>query len=161
MAQLDFNAYEVEPAGDFELLPEGKYTATITASDRKPNSRGTGEILVLDFTIVDGAYKGRRVWARLNIVHQTPAAQEIALGQLSAICRAVGIMTPRDSSELHHRPLSIYVKCVQRADGKGLANEISRYEALDGGAPASGAPGSSTPPATDAAAKSATPPWAS
>jgi hypothetical protein len=117
-------------------------------------------MLVLEFVVIDGAYKGRKVWARLNIVHQTPAAQEIARGHLSAICRAVGVMTPRDSSELHNLPLNIYVKCKPRSDGDGLTNEIGRFEPSDGAAPAAtAAPAPQTPQPTAAAASAVSPPW--
>ena len=165
MVQLNFNAHEVEPAGDFDPLPEGKYAAMIAASELKQNSNSPGDHLKLELVVVDGPHKGRKVWARLNINNQNSTAQEIARGQLSAICRAVGVMTPRDSAELHNLPLSIYVKCVPRADTNGLSNEIKRFEPLDGGAKTPvAAPAASSAPATapaPTAAAPAAPPWSS
>ena len=161
MVQLNFNAHDVEPPGDFDPLPEGKYAAMITASELKRNSKGTGDYLELEFVVVDGPNKGRKVWARLNINNQSAAAQEIARGQLSAICRAVGVMTPRDSTELHNLPLSLYVKCVPRTDGNGLTNDIKRFDPLEGGAlapaptPTPGPAPAAPPAASDA------PPWTS
>lgn len=162
MVQLNFNAHDVEPPGDFDPLPEGKYAAMIAASELKQNSRGTGDYLELEFVVVDGPHKGRKVWARLNINNQSATAQEIARGQLSAICRAVNVMTPRDSAELHNLPLSIYVKCVPRTDGNGLTNDIKRFEPLDGGAAvAPSAPAPQPAPTATAAPVPANgaPPW--
>ncbi len=157
MVQLNFNAHEVEPPGDFDPLPEGKYSAVIAASDLKRNGKGTGDYLELEFIVLAGPYKGRKVWIRLNINNQNPTAQEIARGHLSAVCRAVGVMTPRDSSELHNLPLAIYVKCKPRGDGNGLTNDITRFEPPVGVAAVASAPPPTTP--VPAAAAGAPPPW--
>jgi len=162
MVQLNFNAHEVEPSTEFAPLPEGKYAAMITASELKHNSTSPGDHLKLEFVVVDGQHKGRKVWARLNINNESVVAQEIARGQLSAICRAVGVMTPRDSSELHNLPLSIYVKCVPRNDNDSLTNDIKRFEPLGGGAAKSApVPASAPAPVAAAAAANTAPAWSS
>ena len=107
-----FNANEVEPA-DFDALPSGKYLAMITESEMKPTSAGTGRYLQLTFQVLDGPCRNRRVWARLNLENPNAQAVQIARGELSAICRAVGVMTPKDSCELHNLPLIISVKCTE------------------------------------------------
>ena len=76
-------------------------------------------------------------------------AVKIARGELSAICRAVGVMQPRDSVELHNLPLLITVKLKKREDTGELTNEIKGYapkDAANGQQPQA--------PATDN-----TPPW--
>ena len=46
MADLNgFDANQVEPTGDFEPIPAGKYLAVITDSEMKPNKAGTGSLL--------------------------------------------------------------------------------------------------------------------
>ena len=68
MANLNgFNANEVEPAGSFEPIPAGKYPAAITESEMKPTKNGSGSYLQLTFTVTDGPYKNRVLWARLNL----------------------------------------------------------------------------------------------
>ncbi len=128
MANLNFNANDVEPASAFEALPAGKYLAAITESEMKPTKSGSGSYLQLTFTILEGAYKNRVLWARLNLNNPNATAVKIAKGELSAICRAVGMMTPRDSVELHNLPLLITVKCKKRKDTDELTNEIKGYE---------------------------------
>jgi len=148
MADLrGFDANKVEPATPFEAIPAGKYLAVITASEMKPNKAGTGRFLELVFTIVEGEYRNRQLWGRLNLENPNELAMKIAHGELSAICRAVGVMTPNDSVELHNLPLVVRVKCKRRADTDEIVNEISGYEKRDA---ATGRPQQ---------AQTSTPPW--
>ena len=129
MANLNgFNANEVEPTVPFEPLPAGKYLAAITSSETKPTKAGNGEYLQLEFTILEGEYKDRKVWDRLCTTHANPIARKIARGNLSAICRAVGVMIPGDSVELHNIPMLITVTCKKREGADEINNEIKGYE---------------------------------
>jgi hypothetical protein len=128
MANLNgFNATEVEPTSSFEPLPAGKYLAAITESEMKPTKNGSGSYLRLTFTIIEGEFKNRVIWARLNLNNPNTTAVKIARAELSAICRAVGVMQPRDSIELHNLPMLITVKCKRRDDTGELVNEIRGY----------------------------------
>ena len=101
MADLNgFNANQVEPTTEFEAIPAGKYLAMITESEMKPTKSGAGSYLQLTFQILEGPYKGRFLWSRLNLNNANGTAVQIARSELSAICRAVGVMTPSDSVEL-------------------------------------------------------------
>jgi hypothetical protein len=122
-----FDAATVDPATDFEPLPAGKYPAVITDSEMKPTKSGNGHYLELTFQVIDGKYKGRLLWSRLNLDNPSVQAVQIAQGQLSAICRAVGVMCPRDSIELHNLPLLVTVKCKKREDNGDIVNEIRGY----------------------------------
>jgi hypothetical protein len=129
MAHLNgFNAHEVEPNAAFDPLPAGKYLAAITASEMKPTKNGDGSYLELTFEVVEGDFRGRKVWDRLCINHHNTTTVRIARGNLSAICRATGVMQPRDSVELHNIPLLITVKCKKRQDTGELSNEVKGYE---------------------------------
>ena len=77
--------------------------------------------------MIDGQYKNRLLWARLNLDNPSPQAVQIARGELSAICRAVGVMQPKDSVELHNLPLMVTVKCKNREDTGNVVNEIKGY----------------------------------
>lgn len=150
MANLSgFNAHEVEPTTPFEPIPAGRYLAAVTASEMKPVKSGSGSYLELTFTVLEGEYKNRVLWARLNLNNPNPTAVKIARGELSALCRAVGVMQPRDSVELHNIPLVISVKCKKREDTGEITNEVKGYEAK---AAAAGRPQQA--PTTDT-----TPPW--
>jgi Protein of unknown function (DUF669) len=128
MATLQgFDANQVEPSTEFEPIPAGKYLAIITQSEVKANKAGTGSYLQLTFQVIDGPFKNRFLWARLNLDNPNATAVQIARAELSAVCRATGIMTPNDSVELHNLPMQITVKCKRRADTGDLQNEISAY----------------------------------
>lgn len=128
MANLHgFNAHEVDPAVAFEPIPAGKYVAAISASELKPTKSGAGNYLELSFQVLEGQYKGRVLWARLNLDNPNPTTVKIARAELSAICRAIGVMTPRDSQDLHNLPLEINVRVKKRADTGELTNEIKGY----------------------------------
>lgn len=134
-----FNAAEVEPQGSFEPIPAGWYTAMITDSEFKATKNGNGEYLQLRLDVIDGEHEGRVLFDRLNLNNPNQTAVEIAQRQLSAICRAVGIMTPSDSSELHDKPLKVKVSIRPAGNGYEASNEVKAYDATDGAsAPASG-----------------------
>ena len=132
MAELNFNAHEVEPASELGPLPNGQYVVVIGESTVKPTKKGDGRLLELVLVVIEGEYANRKIWARLNIVNPNPDAQRIANAQLSSICRAVGVMKPGDSSELHNLPLRVTVVCKPRGDGNGLTNEVTNFGPVEG-----------------------------
>jgi hypothetical protein len=145
MADLSgFDANQVEPSSDFEPIPAGKYLAVITESEMKPTKAGTGHFLQLSFQIMEGPFKNRLLWARLNLHNPNATAVQIARAELSAICRAVGVHAPKDSVELHNLPLVIHVKCKKRDDTGEIVNEIKSYSKKE--PPAGNAEPNTTPP---------------
>lgn len=149
MSLLNFNAEEVAPSAGFDAIPAGKYQVVVTESEMKPTKSGTGQYLELTFEVIEGEFKGRKLWSRLNLENPNEQAVAIARADLSAICRAVNVLRPRDSAELHNLPLVISVRCRKNPESDELVNEIKGYEARSGGfAPA------------QAPAKPAAAPWA-
>lgn len=157
MANLNgFDANQVEPTGDFDPVPAGKYLAVITASEMKPTKSGSGSFLQLQFEILEGEHKGRLLWARLNLDNPNATAVTIARAELSAICRAVGVLAPKDSVELHNLPLVIHVKCKKRDDTGDITNEVRGYSPKNAEPPAATKPSA---PSANGVANNSTPPW--
>jgi hypothetical protein len=150
MSTLNFNATEVEPSAGFDVIPAGKYNAVISDSEMKDTRSGTGRYLQLEFEIIDGEFKNRKLWARLNLENPNADAVRMARADLSAICRAVNVLTPKDSLELHNLPLVITVRCKKNQDDE-MTNEIKGY------APKASANASTSAPQTGA---DNNPPWA-
>ena len=149
MADLHgFNANEVDPSAPFEPLPAGKYLACVTNSEMKPTKAGDGSYLELEFTVLEGECKDRKVWDRLCLNHSNQQTVKIARANLSALCRAVGVMQPRDSAELHNLPVVLTVKCKKRPDTDEITNEVKGYEAksVAQGTPQQAPVTSTTPP---------------
>jgi len=136
MANLSgFNANEVEPAVGFDPIPAGKYLAVISESGMKPTKSGAGNFLELTFQVLEGEFKGRLLWARLNLDNPNATTVKIARAELSAICRAIGVMAPKDSVELHNLPLIITVAHKKRQDTGEITNVIKGYAKKDAAAP--------------------------
>jgi len=128
MADLrGFDARNVEPMDEFEPIPAGKYIAAITTSEMKPTKAGDGSFLELTLQIVEGEHRGRLHWARLNLVNGSGLAVKIARAQLATVCKAVGVLTPNDSTELHNLPMQVTVKLKKREDTGDLVNEVTGY----------------------------------
>jgi hypothetical protein len=130
MAIFEFNAAEVEPVSDYTPLPVGDYKAVIVESEMKATKAGTGQYLQLTYDIVDGEYKGRKLFDRLNLRNPNQQAVQIAQRTLSAICRAVGVMNLHDTAELHGKPIIIHVE-IRPAKGEYAAsNEIKKWSPI-------------------------------
>lgn len=158
MASLNnFDANQVDPSVALDPLPAGKYIAVISESELKPTKAGGGKYLQLTFQIIEGEHKGRLVWARLNLENKSEMTVKIARGELSAICRAVGVMQPRDSVELHNVPLEINVGLKKRDDNGEFTNVIKGYAKKGGGVGGGGATTAPRPAAS--AGPGSTPPW--
>ena len=155
MAQVNFNAAEVSTESQFSPVPNGDYPVIITESEMKETQSGDGQYLQLVLEVIDGPYKGRKVWERLNLVNKNQTAVEIAQRSLSQICHAVGHLQLQDSVELHNKPMMAKI-VVRQQDGYDDTNEVKEYSAYPGGAPA---PAQAAPkPAAPSANK---PAWAS
>lgn len=126
-----FRAQDVEPIEDFDLIEPGYYPAEIVKSEMKETKNGKGQYLELSFRISEGEFENRRLWSRLNLSNNSEQAMEIAQRELSAICRAVGVLEPDDSSDLHGIPLFINVKQRKREDNGEFTNVIKGYKAVE------------------------------
>lgn len=147
MANLNgFDARNVEPMADLEAIPAGKYLAVITESEMKSTKNGNGSYLELTFQVIEGEFKGRNLWSRLNLDNPNQLTVQIARGELSAVCRAVGVMQPKDSCELHNIPLLATVKCKKREDTDDIVNEVKGYARKEAVAAVPQQVNSSTPP---------------
>lgn len=155
MAQIDFDANQHEPAKELTPIPEGKYQMIATASELKTTSDGAGSYLAYTFEVVDGQYKGRKLWH--NFTRQNSNADAVRIGneQLSAFCRAVNVMQPRDSAQLHNIPFIGSVGVEKRKDTGTLKNKLKGWESR-----ASAAATTQQPAASGAAAAAGSPaPW--
>jgi len=144
-----FNANDVDPNFAFEAIPAGKYLAAITESEMKPTKSSGGQYLQFTFQVIEGEYKGRLIWSRLNLDNPNATTVKIARAELSAICRAVGVPAPKDSIELHNIPLVITVGQKKRTDTGEMGNVIKGYAKKDAVAARAPAP----------AGNNGAPPW--
>lgn len=139
----DFNPDDYE-SDSFDALPAGLYTAIIADSEMKQTKREDGHYLNLKLQIVDeGPYQNRVVFAKLNLDNPNAQAVAIAKRQFSDILRALGLeRAPKDSAELHDRPLTI--KLTQREWEGEKQNEVKAFKAAGAAQPATATAGASS-----------------
>ena len=143
-----FDANKVEPNEGFGLLPAGDYEAIMVKSAEAPTKDGTGAFLKTEFQILNGKYQNRKLFHNFNlwllreavkknpgmvIPENTKTAIRISEGNLSALCRAIGVLTPKASEELHNKPVRITVKAIPAKGEYAAKNEISSFKARQSG----------------------------
>jgi hypothetical protein len=106
--------------------------AIIVDSEMKDTKKGDGKYLLLTYEVVEGDFKGRKIFDTLNLVNSNTQTVEIAQRALSAICRATGVLHPKDSAELHGKPLVISVGIRAGSNGYEDKNNIRGYSRTDG-----------------------------
>lgn len=141
---FDAQAPENNDAGN--VIPAGEYCAVIVKSEKVScKEPGAGEYLKLDFQIVEGEQQNKHVFENLNVwlaetTDKKKTAVKIAKANLSAICRAVGVLNPKDSSELHGKPLRIKVVVDEGNAQFGKQNRIKDYKPRGFAAPQAAPP---------------------
>ena len=163
MAQFQFDTNTVAPReNNYELLPAGIYAGQVVESEIVNLKSGNGSALKLTIEILSEGYRGRKVWARLNVKHNNPTAEQIAQQQLRELCDAIGIVRMTDTVELHNKPFQVKLKI--RKDDTGQyedQNEVVGFKTLSGATGPVATSIQPTPPAAAAAtAGAAVPPWA-
>lgn len=119
---------EGEAQAPREVLLPGIYDVIISASDMKDNKSGSGQHINVTFEVIDGDCTGRLVFGNWNIRNANPMAEKIGRSELAACCKALGIMNPEDTTELHDQPLKIKV-AIDKKDP--TRNEVKAYYAKD------------------------------
>lgn len=162
MAQINFDASQVNPESQFAPVPNGEYPVVISESEMLQTKNGNGQYLQLVLEIIDGPYKGRKVWDRLNLVNTNTTAVEIAQRALSQICHAVGVLQLQDTVMLHNKPLVARL-VVKQSPGYDDSNEVKEYKKYTPAGyivPPSQAPAPTAPTAPAAPAVGNKPAWA-
>tara|TARA_R100000995_G_scaffold30176_4_gene13449 strand:- start:5418 stop:5909 length:492 start_codon:yes stop_codon:yes gene_type:complete len=124
--QADPNA-EVFDGGDFPLIADGDYSATIVdAMVKESKSNPANSYLNLEFEVEP---KGK-VWHSLNLWNQNDKAVSIAKQQLNQICTAVNLLQMTDTDQIVGKRLSITI-AIEPAQGEWKAkNKITNFQSL-------------------------------
>ena len=134
LRDMGFDARNVEPEQGRPVFPGGDYPVIVTKSERKRNSKNTGDVLHLTFQFLSGPYQNSTLMGFLNIIHENATTQRIGQGELSSLCRAVDVLSPGDTQELHGIPLVITI-IVEEDANKNKSNRITGYKHRNAGRP--------------------------
>ena len=135
MAELNYNVNPNEMEDSFEAVPAGEYLVVIESSDFIDTKAGTGKILKLTYQILDGRFKGQKIFENLNLQNPNKQAEQISRKALNSIGIAVGVPSIQDSAQLHNIPLKLNVT-VQDTDDYGKQNRIKKHMAVNLSEPA-------------------------
>lgn len=168
MAQINFDATQVQPQDSFSPIPAGSYIVQIEETEIKATKLGTGQMLKYKARVLDGQYTNRVIFGQINIVNQNPEAEKIGQRQLSALCHATGVLKLNDTQQLHNKPIKVKVKIKIDASGKyDDSNEITAFESAGNTsatpsflAPTSTAASTTTQAPATAGTSMPAPPWA-
>lgn len=156
--ETTFNVADLpEGQGDFQPLPAGWYTATITDAEVKTTKAGTGQYIKCRYDITGPTHEGRVVFGNLNIRNPNPKAEEIGRQQLGDLMRAIGLASVTDTDQLIGGRCKIKLK-VRQSEEYGDSNDVQAWKAAEGAAMPK--PAESAAPASAAAPGSSAPPWA-
>ena len=161
MAQMNYNPAGVDTTDTFAAMPNGDYPYQFVESEIKESKATPGnQYLQLVAQVIDGPYKGKKVWVRLNLWNASAQTAEIANKEMARICEAIGQINPvQDSAELHNRPFIGRTIYVPPNNGYDEGNDIKGFKPFVAGTavPAGAAPAQAAAPA-GAPPAGATPP---
>lgn len=122
MAYIDFNASAVPEDTGPEPLPAGDYCIYIESSDIRTEDDGTQKLSMVAKVIQPEQYAGRTLFPSFTMYSAN--ADHVKTGQrlLALVCKAVGVIHPRDSVELHDKPFFTRVVPKAAASGKVYSN---------------------------------------
>ena len=124
------NASETE-SKEYSLATPGKYKVEIIDSSEEISAAGN-RYLKLKLSIMEGPHKGTWIWDNLNLYHPTESVQGLARQILGTISKACGIIGPKDTSELHYKPLTALLDVEPEGDYPAK-NVVKKYFPLDPG----------------------------
>lgn len=156
MTDLGFEVNASAPSTDYDVLPEGWYSARITQADVRETRAGTGSYISVRYDVTGPSHEGRVVWGNLNLSNPNPRAEQIGREQLSQLIAAIGLPSITDSDELIGGECEIKLKV--KTDDYGTKNEVKAWKAREGSSVP--APPSKPSAAPAAPAPSVKAPWA-
>lgn len=118
---------DAKPSAGYTPMPAGDYTLEIVESDYTANNAGNGMVLKLKTQVVGGEYDGRPFFINLSLEHEKPNVQEIAQRDFAALRRAVGVLNPEDTEELHFKSFPVKIGIKKRKDNGEMENNVKEY----------------------------------
>jgi hypothetical protein len=137
---------------NFEPLPAGWYTATISNAEVMPTKMGNGQYIKIRYNINGPTHQGRVVFGNLNVRNPNPKAEEIGRQQLGEIMRAIGLTSLKDTDQMIGGNLAIKLD-IRISEQYGNSNEVKGFRAM------AGASAPAPKPVVSSTNAKASPPW--
>lgn len=114
------------------VLPKGDYVVKIIESDYVKNNKKTGHNVKLTREVIEGEFKGRKIFRNLAIDNPNSETVRIANEELTSTALAVGVPDFEDTEDLHDIPhvVSLYIK--KGSKDTPDKNEIGKIAKMEG-----------------------------
>jgi hypothetical protein len=114
--QFDANAWDTEQQV-YAPIEDGTYNCVLDMAEVESNDKGT--LVTLQVQIIEsGQFMNRRTKVWLYLAgHQNAKYQERCSKQFAALCKAVGVFNPQDTSEIIAKPFICDIKSTKSDDG--------------------------------------------
>ncbi len=120
----EFPTNSVPPQEDYDVLPPGKYPSLIETAEIKSTKAHTGHYIEIRMSVLDGPFKNRKIFDRINIDNPNAQCVEIGMRSLAALGLALGLQAIGDTAQLLN---GIVVPHVKVKDGQ---NEVRTYSSM-------------------------------
>ena len=137
------------PAKKFEVLPEGIYKVNVNNFELKQNRNSEGSHVSVEFQVIEGAGKDRRVWHNFNVENSKEMTRKIGRAELKRFLAAIGIHNAIDlvtEAPFAVRGKTLYVDIVHEPDFRDptkMKERIKKFDAAREASTASKAQGQS------------------
>lgn len=133
---MDFSNIEPNAGGRsyFPVSDSKGWLVVMTESVGKENSAKTGSILECTLTGQEGPVQGKTHTLTINITNPSQKAQEIGLGECSAIAHATGHIRVGNSQEWHGKPFRVEI-VSDASDQYPNATRVRRILTVNGDVP--------------------------
>lgn len=112
MVAITLSGEQQAPLGP---MPKGDYKMALVGSKQKTSEKNN-KYLEMVFEVIEGVYKGRKVWYNFNLWHPNPDAENFAKERLSGLIYACGLPGINDTDELLHKEFVGSVDLDTRGD---------------------------------------------
>lgn len=134
LLNLNFTQSEVQNAqkDNFAPIPAGNYTAEVNRSEVKQTKDGRGSYLALSLKVLEGEFAGRLVFQNITLTNANATAQIIGREQMAQLAGACGILSLKDSEQLHGIPVGIRVAIETDKSGQyEPRNSVKKFFGLN------------------------------
>lgn len=124
----NINLEEVDEDDPFAPIPEGQYDCEVVGAEIKRTKSGTGMMLVVSLSVVEGKHSGYQLMDWINYQNQHETAQRIGRQKLKSLCRCAGVKgTVSDISPILNRRVCAVVSVEDKYTGDGKVNKVEQY----------------------------------
>lgn len=107
--------FDAEVDGQNEVRPAGKYLSVLCKSEMVRNKKDTGDLLKMQFKIIDGPEKDNIIFDQLNWTNPNAMAVKLSKQKFAELTKACGKTIIRDTSQLHDIPVIVVTK-IEKSD---------------------------------------------